>query len=46
MLFGVEAHDPVTLVGVSALMAAVGLIACWIPALRAASIDPAVTMRT
>jgi putative ABC transport system permease protein len=46
MLFGVEAHDPVTLGAVSALMAAVGLIACWIPALRAASIDPAITMRT
>jgi len=26
-------------------MAAIGLVACWIPALRAARIDPAITMR-
>ena len=28
-----------------ALMAAIGIVACWIPALRAARIDPAITMR-
>jgi len=26
-------------------MAAVGILACWIPALRAARIDPAIAMR-
>jgi putative ABC transport system permease protein len=46
MLFGVSVHDPMTLAAVSALMAAIGLIACWIPATRAASIDPAITIRS
>jgi ABC-type antimicrobial peptide transport system permease subunit len=46
LLFGVEPHDPVTLAAVAATMAAIGLVACWIPALRAARIDPAITMRS
>ena len=46
LLFGVQPHDPVTLVGVSAVMALVGVLACWIPALRAARIDPAVALRS
>jgi putative ABC transport system permease protein len=45
LLFGVEPHDPTTFIGVSVGMAAIGLAACWIPALRAARIDPAITMR-
>jgi ABC-type antimicrobial peptide transport system permease subunit len=45
LLFGVAPHDPVTFAGVAALMAAVGLVACWVPAARAARIDPAVAMR-
>jgi putative ABC transport system permease protein len=45
MLFGVTPYDPVTLIGVAVLMAAVGVAACWLPALRAARIDPAITMR-
>jgi predicted permease len=45
LLFGVTPHDPATFLGVSALMAAIGIGACWIPALRAARIDPAITMR-
>jgi putative ABC transport system permease protein len=45
LLFGVAPHDPVTLIGVALLMAAVGVGACWLPALRAASIDPAVSLR-
>src|SRR3712207_3148514 len=40
LLFGVAPHDPVTFVGVAVMMAAVGVAACWIPALRAARIDP------
>jgi predicted permease len=45
-LFGVPAHDPVTFVTVALAMAAIGLGACWIPALRASRVDPAITMRT
>ena len=45
LLFGVTPGDPATFVGVSIAMAAIGLAACWIPALRAARIDPAITMR-
>ncbi len=45
LLFGVAPHDPVTFVGVAALMALIGVVACWVPALRAARIDPAITMR-
>src|SRR6185295_17618251 len=39
LLFGVAPHDPVTLIGVALTMAAIGIGACWIPALRAARID-------
>jgi ABC-type lipoprotein release transport system permease subunit len=45
LLFGVTPHDPATFAGVATLMAAIGLAACWIPAARAARIDPAITMR-
>ena len=46
LLFGVAPHDPITLIGVAVMMAAIGIGACWLPALRAARIDPAITMRT
>jgi predicted permease len=45
LLFGVAPHDPLTLLGVAIAMAAVGVGACWLPALRAARIDPAVAIR-
>ena len=45
LLFGVAPHDPATFIGVALMMAAIGIGACWIPALRAARIDPAVAMR-
>ena len=45
LLFGIEPHDPVTLIGVAATMAAIGIAACWIPARRASRIDPAIAMR-
>jgi ABC-type antimicrobial peptide transport system permease subunit len=46
LLFGVTPHDPVTFLAVAGLMAAIGIGACWIPALRAARIDPAIAMRS
>jgi predicted permease len=46
LLFGVPPHDPTTFIGVAVLMAAIGIVACWIPAVRAARIDPAITMRS
>jgi ABC-type antimicrobial peptide transport system permease subunit len=45
LLFGIEPHDPVTLAGVAFIMAAVGILACWIPALKAARIDPGIALR-
>ena len=45
LLFGVAPHDPVTLGAVALVMTAVGIAACWLPALRAARIDPAVAIR-
>jgi putative ABC transport system permease protein len=46
LLFGVAPNDPVTLGFVAVGMAGVGIGACWLPALRAASIDPAIAIRT
>ncbi len=44
-LFGVPAADPVTFLGVAALVLIVGLAACAGPAMRAARVDPLVAMR-
>ena len=46
LLFGVAPDDPVTLGFVALMMALIGIVACWIPALRAARIDPAISMRS
>ena len=45
LLFGVSRLDPLTYVSVTALLLAVSLIACGLPARRAARLDPASTLR-
>ena len=45
LLFGVEPTDPLTLATVAAFLAAVALLASWIPARRAAATDPAIALR-
>ncbi len=45
LLFGVKASDPVTFIGVAAILAAVALIATLIPAQRASAIEPSEALR-
>jgi putative ABC transport system permease protein len=45
LLFDVSPHDPLTIGLVTSAMTVIGLVSCWIPAIRAARIDPSITMR-
>ena len=45
LVFEVSAADPATLVATALLLGGVGLVACWLPARRAAFTDPVETMR-
>jgi ABC-type antimicrobial peptide transport system permease subunit len=46
LLFGVRPNDPVTLGVVALLMAAVGVAATWVPAVRASSVQPVEALRS
>ena len=45
LLFQLEPRDPVTFGGAAAVLVAVGLLAAWLPARRAARLDPATVLR-
>jgi putative ABC transport system permease protein len=45
LLYGVSRFDPITYLFVIALLTGVSGIACWVPAWRAAQVDPSITLR-
>ncbi|MBA2269728.1 MAG: hypothetical protein H0W20_03905 [Chthoniobacterales bacterium] len=45
LLFEVSATDPLIYVGVALLLGISAAVACWIPARRAARVDPIITLR-
>jgi putative ABC transport system permease protein len=44
-LYGVSLSDPLTLISIAMLLTLVALLACWLPARRAAKVDPLVALR-
>jgi ABC-type antimicrobial peptide transport system permease subunit len=45
LLYEVSTADPATYLGIALLLFVVALVACCLPALRAARVDPIVTLR-
>jgi putative ABC transport system permease protein len=44
-IWGISAHDPITLAGVVALLTLIGIAACYIPSRRATRVDPLIALR-
>ena len=44
-LYGVSMTDPLTFAVIAALLIAVALMACWLPARKAARVDPLAALR-
>ena len=45
LLFGVTPQDPLTLAAAGASLIAIAILACSVPAMRAARVDPMITLR-
>lgn len=46
LLYGISSADPLVYVSVLAMLTAVALLACWLPARRASQVDPMISLRT
>jgi putative ABC transport system permease protein len=46
LLFQVRPEDPIAFASVAAILGTVALVACYVPARRAASVDPLITLRS
>jgi putative ABC transport system permease protein len=44
-LWNISAHDPATFAAVAAVIVAIALLACWMPARRAVRVEPMVALR-
>lgn len=45
LMYGVSRLDPLTYLGVTTLLVGLSAVACWLPACRAAKVDPAISLR-
>ena len=45
MLFGLSPHDPIAFAAVTALLGAMALVACYVPARRALRVEPTTALR-